>query len=262
MTIGHVALVGAGPGDPGLLTRRGEALLRAADAVLYDALIDAAILDLTPSHCERVFVGKRAGNHAMPQADIEAELIRRARAGQRVVRLKGGDPYLFGRGGEEALACLNAGVPVEVVPGVTSALAGPAAAGMPVTFRGMAASVLILHGQYTKGTDADELPPAPDWSAVARAADTLVFLMAVGSMATIRDGLLSGGRRVDEPVAAIHWAATPKQRTLRATVADFPEVFAAAGLQAPAIIVIGEVVALGDQLRGLVAGLAATPLDS
>ncbi|MEQ8821529.1 MAG: uroporphyrinogen-III C-methyltransferase [Sumerlaeia bacterium] len=378
---GKVFLVGGGPGDPGLLTRRACDILVGADVVLYDALIGQDLLDLAPPDAERIYVGKRGGKPSMSQTEINEALIQHARGGKRTVRLKGGDPYLYGRGGEEALACREAGIPVEVVPGISSVLAVPAYAGIPVLQRGLAGSVLVLHGrvepvhklprhqQAPHGEDfppsgaltpqrpgapdssprmheedgsratskishaaimeamasgartaemmkrrkpgikirrrhardhesgesaimrllsnenveveeATERPPTPilttnedtgtsapfgaarvdapqgalftsevDWEAVCAAADTLVILMPMATLDDIRDGLLSGGRPQGQPVACIQWGTTSRQRVCVATVADFPERIRGEGVEAPALLVVGEVVNLREELN-------------
>ncbi|MGQ0826200.1 MAG: uroporphyrinogen-III C-methyltransferase [Actinomycetota bacterium] len=231
-----VYLVGAGPGDPGLLTRRGAELLGRADVVVYDRLASAALLALAPSRAEFVDVGKAPGRAAMSQEDINDLLVARASDGKEVVRLKGGDPFVFGRGGEEAEACIMAGVEFEVVPGITSAIAAPAYAGIPVTHRGVSTSVTIVTGHE----DPDKPSRATDWAALARAGNTLVILMGAGHLAEIADALLAGGCAPATPVAAVRWGTRPEQRTIRATLATI----AGAGVEAPSAIVVGDVAAL------------------
>jgi len=231
-----VYLVGAGPGDPGLLTRRGEELLRRADVVVYDRLASRALLELAPSDAELVDAGKSPAGVALTQEQINEVLVDRGRAGRAVVRLKGGDPFVFGRGGEEAEACRAAGVPFEVVPGVTSAIAAPAYAGIPVTHRGVSTSVTVVtgHEDPTKpGTDTD-------WTALARAGGTLVVLMGAGNIREIAQLLIDGGRARTTPVAAVRWGTRPEQRTVRGTLATV----AGLGIEAPSAIVVGEVAAL------------------
>ncbi len=231
-----VYLVGAGPGDPGLLTRRGEELLRRADVVVYDRLASPALLGLVPAGAVLVDVGKAPGRVAMAQEEINELLVARGAAGLEVVRLKGGDPFVFGRGGEEAEACGDAGVPFEVVPGVTSAIAAPAYAGIPVTHRGLSTSVTIVtgHEDPTKsGTDTD-------WAALARGTGTLVVLMGAGHLSDIAKALLAGGRAPSTPVAAIRWGTRPEQRTVRGTLATIAEL----GVASPSAIVIGAVAGL------------------
>jgi uroporphyrinogen III methyltransferase/synthase len=231
-----VYLVGAGPGDPGLLTRRGEAVLRVADVVVYDRLASPALLDLAPIAAERIDVGKAPGRVAMTQEQINDVLVARGRAGLTVVRLKGGDPFVFGRGGEEAEACLAAGVPFEVVPGISSAIAAPAYAGIPVTHRGLSTSVTIVtgHEDPAKGTTDT------DWDALARAGGTLVILMGAGRIADLAGALVRGGRPPETPVAAVRWGTRPEQQTIRATLGTVAD----AGVDAPSAIVVGDVAAL------------------
>ena len=231
-----VYLVGAGPGDPGLLTVRGAELLARADVVVHDRLSSPLLLDLAPHAAERIDVGKAPGRVAMSQADIDRLLVERGRSGATVVRLKGGDPFVFGRGGEEAEALIAAGVPFEVVPGVTSAIAAPAYAGIPVTHRGLSTHVTIVtgHEDPAKGTSDT------DWDALARAGGTLVVLMGAGRVAEVAALLMAGGRAPETPVAAVRWGTHPHQRTIRATLATV----AAAGIEAPSAIVVGAVAAL------------------
>jgi len=231
-----VYLVGAGPGDPGLLTRRGESLLRAADVVVYDRLASAALLELAGPAADLVDVWKAPGRAALRQDEINALLVTRAREGRAVVRLKGGDPFVFGRGGEEAEACIAAGVPFEVVPGVTSAIAAPAYAGIPVTHRGVSTHFTVVtgHEDPTKnGTDVD-------WDALARVGGTLVILMGAGRVAEIAKALIAGGRDSDTPAAAVRWGTRPEQRTVRATLGTIADT----GVEAPSAIVVGDVAAL------------------
>ena len=231
-----VFLVGAGPGDPGLLTVRAADLLGRADVVVYDRLSAASLLDLAPANAECISVGKAPGRTEMTQADINALLIERGTAGQRVVRLKGGDPFVFARGGEEAAALLEAGVPFEVVPGVTSAFAVPAYAGIPVTLRHSSTSVTLVTGH--EDPDVGEQGTV-DWEAVARVGGTIVVLMGVARIGQIAARLMAGGRSAATPVASITWGTRPEQRTVRATLGTIGD----AQLEAPATIVIGEVAA-------------------
>jgi uroporphyrinogen III methyltransferase/synthase len=231
-----VYLVGAGPGDPGLITVRGAELLRRADVVVYDRLAHPALLDLAPATAERVDVGKAPGRVAMDQDDINATLVAHGLAGRLVVRLKGGDPFVFGRGGEEAEALIDAGVPFEVVPGITSAIAAPAYAGIPVTHRGLSTHVTIVtgHEDPTKGTTDT------DWPALARAGGTLVILMGAGRLETLVDLLMANGRAPDTPVAAVRWGTRADQSTTRATLGTIT----ALGVASPSAIVVGPVAAL------------------
>lgn len=232
---GTVWLVGAGPGDPGLLTGRGAELLAAADVVLHDALIHPALLARAVRARAIVEVGKRAGGRATPQATINRLMIRHARAGRMVVRLKGGDPFMFGRGGEECEALDAARIPFGVVPGVSSALAGPAAAGIPLTHRNVAASVTIVTGR----TSGDVNRPAVDWEGLARSTDTLVIMMGTWEIAEIARRLIAAGRVPATPIVAIQWATWPQQRTVRATLGTAAKAFA--GLAPPTVMIAGTV---------------------
>jgi len=234
---GRVSLVGAGPGDPGLLTRRAAVLLRRADLVLYDALIDARVLALAP-RAQKFFVGKRAGRHALTQDGIHALMIRAARRGRRVVRLKGGDPFVFGRGGEEAMALEAAGIPVEVVPGISSAIAAPALAGIPVTHRGVASAFLV-----TTGHDLDAFNTQV--SALAPAAATLVVLMGLGRAPQIAAVLLERRWPHGTPAAVVANASGARQRVWRGTLAQLAVRGADVGEAGDAAtIVIGPTAAL------------------
>ena len=228
-----VALVGAGPGDPGLLTRRGAELLGSAEVVVYDRLVAPELLALAPDGAELVDVGKGPGQSGL-QADINALLVERGRSGRRVVRLKGGDPFVFGRGGEEAEALREAGVDVEVVPGVSSAFAAPAAAGIPVTHRTVSTSVTVVTGH------GDPSLPGVDWDTLGRLDGTLVVLMGMASRAAVAERLLAAGRAPDTPVAVVRWGTTDRQEVARTTL----DRLASVALEAPAAIVIGAVAGL------------------
>ncbi len=241
---GRVLLVGAGPGDPGLITLRGVEALRMADAVVYDYLASPELLAHAPVEAERIYVGKKAGQHTLGQEEINALLVRLARAGQQVVRLKGGDPFVFGRGGEEAEALAAAGIPFEVVPGVSSAVAAPAYAGIPVTHRGVAASFAVVTGHE----DPSKATNSIDWAALA-GIDTLVFLMGVGNLASIVANLVAHGRAGDTPVALVQWGTLGTQRTVSGTLADIVERVRQAGISSPAVAVVGQVVGLRERLR-------------
>jgi uroporphyrin-III C-methyltransferase len=241
-TPGVVYLVGAGPGDPGLLTLRGAELLRRAEVVVYDRLAPQELLSLAPQGAELVDVGKRPGDATRSQEAVSKLLVERALQGKLVVRLKGGDPFVFGRGGEEALACAAAGVPFEVVPGVSAAIAAPAYAGVPVTQRGMAASFAVVTASRAGGTN-------PDLARVATAVDTLVLLMAAGRLREVCAALTAAGRPGDDPALVVQWAATPRQRSVLATLATLPDLAAAEGIGAPATLVVGQVAGLAGQLR-------------
>jgi uroporphyrinogen III methyltransferase / synthase len=250
-----VALVGAGPGNPGLMTVRGLTLLRRADVVVYDRLVDPRLLDEARPGAMRVFVGKTAGAHTLPQAEINALLIRHAARGRRVVRLKGGDPFVFGRGGEEAEALAAAGIACEVVPGVTSAVAVPAAAGIPVTHRGTASSFAVVTGHEDDGRTAD----AVDWRRLATAVDTLVVLMGAQGLPRIARALLEGGRAPDTPVALVRWGTTAAQEVLTGRLDRIAALAAAAPLAPPVVIVVGDVVALRERFGWLGAIVADAP---
>jgi uroporphyrinogen III methyltransferase / synthase len=232
-----VFLVGAGPGDPGLLTVRADQVLRRADVVVYDRLSVEALLDLAPTDAERISVAKSAGRVTMPQDDINALLVELGRRHETVVRLKGGDPFVFARGGEEAAALAAAGVPFEVVPGITSAIAVPAYAGIPVTLRHSSTSFTVVTGHEDPSVGDDG---TVDWEAVAHVGGTIVILMGVARIGKIAERLMAAGRAADTPVAAVRWGTRPEQQTVRATlgtIADQP-------LQSPSVIVVGEVAAV------------------
>ncbi|GIK76506.1 MAG: uroporphyrinogen-III C-methyltransferase [Acidobacteria bacterium] len=234
---GVVYLVGAGPGDPGLMTRRALDLIAAADAILYDRLIPAGALAGARDDADLIYAGKAPGAVALEQGEIEARLIEIAHSGRSVVRLKGGDPFLFGRGGEEAEALRDAGVPFEVVPGVTAGIAAPAYAGIPVTHRDDASAVAFVTGHEDPGKDESAL----DWQALAAFPGTLVLYMGVRNLPLIAERLIAAGRDPDEPAAAIERGTRPSQRTVVATTAALPGAVAAAGLGAPAILLFGPV---------------------
>jgi uroporphyrin-III C-methyltransferase/precorrin-2 dehydrogenase/sirohydrochlorin ferrochelatase len=234
---GQVALVGGGPGDPGLITTRGRRLLAEADVVLVDRLGPRALVDDLDPEVVVVDVGKTAGHHPLPQEEINRLLIEHAQAGRRVVRLKGGDPFVLGRGGEEAIACLAAGVPVEVVPGVTSAVAVPAAAGIPVTHRGLARQVTIASGHE-----------GLDWSSLGSLEGTLVLLMAVSALAEATGALVAAGKPADTPAAVVESGCTPQQRTTVGTLDTIAALARERQVRAPAVLVVGDVVGLHDVL--------------
>lgn len=238
---GKVFLVGAGPGDPELITLRGLRVLRRADVLVYDRLVHPELIVEAPEWAERRFVGKAPGLAVMRQDEINALLVDRARRGFTVVRLKGGDPFVFGRGSEEAAALTAAGIAWEVVPAVSSALAAPALAGIPVTHREVAASFAVVTGHRS------ENGAEPDWGALARI-DTLVVLMGVGELALIAARLLAGGRAATTPVAIIERASLPEERVVIGTLDEIAFLAHAAGVRSPATIVIGEVVAQRERL--------------
>jgi len=236
---GTVFLVGAGPGDPELLTVKAHRLLRCCDALVYDSLVPQALLDLVPKGCECRFVGKRRGHHSVPQPNINAVLVEMAQRHQRVVRLKGGDPFLFGRGGEEAAHLVARGVPVEVVPGVTAGIAAPAYAGIPVTHRRAGSSVTFVTGHE----EIDKGRPAVDWRGLARSSDGLVIYMGLHNLPRICEELMAGGLAPSTPAAAIQQGTVQGQRIVVASLEDLAAQVAMASLASPAIIVIGGVVA-------------------
>jgi uroporphyrin-III C-methyltransferase / precorrin-2 dehydrogenase / sirohydrochlorin ferrochelatase len=241
---GIVYLVGAGPGDPELLTVKGRRLLESADTVVYDALVDPRLLDLCPTNAARVFVGKRDARHTLPQAEINGLLVDEARAGRRVVRLKGGDPFIFGRGGEEAEALGQAGVRFEVVPGVSAGVAVPAYAGIPLTHRDFTSELVFLTGH-----ECVTNPSPVDWSHYARSSASLVIFMGLHNMGGIVRALLENGRDPQCPVAVIENGTLETQRTVVGTLAKIGDLTAEQGIRPPALIVIGEVVALRDRLN-------------
>ncbi|MBQ3217680.1 MAG: uroporphyrinogen-III C-methyltransferase [Akkermansia sp.] len=237
--IGMVHLVGAGPGDPELITLKGARLLELADCVVYDALADAALLSRCKSGCEQVYVGKRAGNHAMPQEEINSLLVACAGKYEHTVRLKGGDPYIFGRGSEEALALLDAGVPFEVVPGISSALAGPAAVGIPLTHRGMSAQFTVFTGHEMPGKESSDL----DIAAIAATGGTKVILMGMSRLRATLDALMQAGMSPATPAAAVQWATTARQKWVESTLGGLADAVEGV-LGAPAVVVLGDVVSL------------------
>lgn len=239
-----VSLVGAGPGDPDLLTVKAARLLAEADIVVHDALVGPGVMALIPEHAERIDVGKRVGK-PVPQEMISTLLIELGRQDKRVVRLKGGDPFVFGRGGEEAIALRDAGVSYEIVPGITSSIAAPAAAGVPVTHRGVSAGFTVVTGHRRPGE------PEVDWRSLARVGTTIVILMGVTHRAAIAAELIAGGLAGDTPVAAVRFATTEDEDITRCDLADLGD----ASVESPATIVVGAVAAF--DLRS-VAELATT----
>lgn len=235
MNPGRVTFVGAGPGDPGLLTRLGAEALAQAEVVLYDHLIDPRLLELAPPGAERISVGKRAGHSAMPQHEINERLVALAREGRRVVRLKGGDVYVFGRGAEEAAHLARHGIPYRVVPGVTAGVGVTAYAGLPVTHRDDASAVAFVTGHDIPG--AGRL----DWEALARFPGTLVVYMGVSRLAAYSAALIAAGKPADTPAALVQWGTWTRQRTVRGTLGTLPGLVAAAGLGPPSLVVIGDV---------------------
>ena len=236
--LGTVYLVGAGPGDPELLTLRGAKLLAEAEVVVYDALVHEDLLRLAHPHADLVFMGKRAGCTSPSQGAINERLIALARTGKMVVRLKGGDPFVFGRGGEEVTALSQAGIPCVVIPGVTAGVAVPASLGIPVTHRGTAGSVAFVTGHPGKG-----LPDPVAWDRIAGAVDTLVIYMGITRLGDIVKALLDGGAAAKTPAAVIAHGTTGAQRHVIATLAELPEAVVREAIPTPAIVVVGKVVA-------------------
>jgi uroporphyrin-III C-methyltransferase len=241
---GTVYLVGAGPGDPGLLTVKALALLESCDTLVYDYLVNPAVLSHVRSSADRIYVGKVGGGRYTPQRQVNQLLIHHARAGKRVVRLKGGDPFLFGRGGEEAETLVDAGIPFEVVPGISSALAVPAYAGIPLTHRGLSSSVAVITG--ARGGDGAFEPGA---FAHLAGADTVVVLMGMAHLREIASDLVTAGRRLETPAAVIRWGTYNGQETVTGTLETIADAAERAGMRAPAVIIIGEVVRLRERLN-------------
>jgi uroporphyrinogen III methyltransferase/synthase len=241
---GRIFLVGAGPGDPGLLTARALELIAQADTILYDRLIPAEALEGVRADAELLFVGKEGGGEAVPQEQTEALMVERARAGKAVVRLKGGDPFVFGRGGEEALTLRGEGIPFEVVPGITAGVAATAYAGIPVTHRGLASAVALITGHE----DPDKEETTIDWPALAAFPGTLVFYMGVRQLPHIASSLIDAGRPASEPVAIVERGTLPHQRTVTGTLATIAGQAQAEEIRAPAITVVGAVAGLAAEL--------------
>ncbi|MDE2572937.1 MAG: uroporphyrinogen-III C-methyltransferase [bacterium] len=253
MRRGKVSLVGAGPGDPGLLTVKAARLVARAEVLIYDYLAAEPIVALAPPHCQRIYVGKKAGQHTLPQQEIDALLVRLGREGRRVVRLKGGDPFVFGRGGEEAEALAAAGVAFEIVPGITSAIAAPAYAGIPVTHREHNAQFVVCTGHEDPGKLASTI----DWAKLADPHRTIVMLMAMGNLREIAGCLMAEGLPAQTPVAVVREGTKPDQRTATGTLATIADVVEREGLAAPAVVVIGSVVALRERIRWFDCGALA-----
>jgi uroporphyrinogen III methyltransferase/synthase len=242
MKVGKVYLVGAGPGDPGLMTVRGLQLLRKAGVVVYDRLVNPILLEEAPANAALIFAGKTSSYHSLPQEQINELLISHARSGSQVVRLKGGDPFVFGRGGEEAEALCAAGIPFEVVPGVSSAVAVPAYAGIPLTHRKLSSSFAVITGH-----EACKAKASVDWGLLAKSVDTLVVLMGLKSLPSIAAKLIEHGRPAETPVALIRSGTTEEQQVIIGTLADIaPQC---AKLRPPVLAVVGEVVKLSESLQ-------------
>jgi uroporphyrin-III C-methyltransferase len=253
---GRVSLVGAGPGDPDLLTLRAVRTLAQADVVVYDQLVAKDVLDFAPAGARLIHAGKRAGHHSLPQAEIHALLVDLARQGLRVVRLKGGDPFVFGRGGEEAQALVAADIDFEVVPGITAACGVAAYAGIPLTHRDHAQACMFVTGHLKDGS-VDTL----DWATLARPRQTVVIYMGLAGLVDICDQLVAHGRGADTPAAVVQQGTTAQQRVVVGTLATLPARVARADLRSPCLTVVGEVVALRQELLAGAAGLAGSVFD-
>lgn len=243
--VGTVYLVGAGPGDPGLLTVKGKSLLELADVVVYDALVSEEILDIISPYAEKINAGKRRGRHSLPQSETTEILIKKAREQAIVVRLKGGDPFVFGRGGEEMADLIKAGISVEVVPGITSGIAAPAYAGIPVTHRGYSSSVTFVTGHESVG----KYRPHIDWSAIARGSETIVIYMGIHNLHQIIPQLIEAGLTPHTEIALIRWGTRPDQEELYGNLGNIIEKVELSGFEAPAIAVIGKVVGFPKQVQ-------------
>lgn len=242
---GWVWLVGAGPGDPGLLSLLALRALQTADVVVYDALVDERVLGLARPDCEMIYAGKRGGRPSPKQPAITAQLVSLAQAGRRVLRLKGGDPFVFGRGAEEAMDLTAASIPYRVVPGITAGIGGLAYAGIPATARDVNAAVTFVTGHAADGN----VPGSLDWESLAKGSPVLVLYMAIKHLPQIVERLIAYGRNPDMPAAAVTEATTPRQRVVVATLATLDDAIKAAGLEPPAIVVIGDVVGLRDSMQ-------------
>ena len=245
MSKAKVYLVGAGPGDPGLITVKGKECIETADVVIYDYLAAPALLNYAQKKAETIYVGKKGGDHTLSQDGINALIVEKARAGLRVCRLKGGDPFIFGRGGEEAEILEAQGIPFEIVPGVTSAIAAAAYAGIPLTHRKLTATLAFVTGHE----DPHKEESSVDWESLGRGIGTLVFFMGIKNLPDITQKLIAHGKSPATPVAVVRWGTTPSQQTVIGTLDDIAVRVKKAGLKAPAIIVVGEVVRLREKLK-------------
>jgi uroporphyrin-III C-methyltransferase len=254
---GWVWLTGAGPGDPGLLTLLAVKALSCADVIVYDALVDKSILDLARPGAILEYAGKRGGKPSAKQPDISLRLVQLAREGKRVLRLKGGDPFVFGRGGEEALTLVDHGIPFRIVPGISAGIGGLAYAGIPVTHRDCNAAVAFVTGHDATG----EIPDSVDWASLAKSAPVIVLYMALKHIERIAERLMAAGRAPDEPVAVIAKATTAEQRVLETTLSRAATDVAEAGIEPPAMVVVGEVVRLRAAMDwlGAIGGKRLTP---
>ena len=244
-TNGIVYLVGAGPGDPRLITLRGMECLSCAEVVVYDYLANDQLLNYAPDEAERIYAGKVGGRHNQDQEEINRLLVQKAREGKRIVRLKGGDPFVFGRGGEECLALSAAGIPFEVVPGVTAGTGAAAYAGIPLTHRDCTASVAFVTGQEGKGKDESDI----DWERLSLGGGTVVFYMGVKTLRQNMDRLMEHGRNPVTPVALVRWGTTLSQQVLTGCLNNIADLAEKAGFKPPAVTIVGEVVSLRERLR-------------
>jgi uroporphyrin-III C-methyltransferase len=242
--LGKVYLLGAGPGDPGLMTLKGKALLECADVVIYDALVSPQILAMIHPEAEQISAGKRRGRHSLVQEETTQLLIEKAQTHAIVVRLKGGDPFVFGRGGEEMEDLLQAGVPVEVIPGITSGIAAPAYAGIPLTHRNYSSSVTFVTGHESAG----KYRPTVNWQAIAQGSETIVIYMGIHNLPYIIDQLLQAGLSAETPIALVRWGTCPEQEELVGSLTTIQKQIAEVGFEAPAIAVVGAVVNLHEIL--------------
>ncbi|HEY9647582.1 MAG TPA: uroporphyrinogen-III C-methyltransferase [Chroococcidiopsis sp.] len=250
--LGKVYLVGAGPGDPGLFTLKGKTLLEHADVVIYDALVSPQIVAMINPQAEQINAGKRRGRHSLLQEETTQLLIDKAKVHPIVVRLKGGDPFVFGRGGEEMEDLVKAGIAVEVIPGVTSGIAAPAYAGIPLTHRAYSSSVTFVTGHESVG----KYRPSVNWEAIAHGSETIVVYMGVQNLPHIIEALTAAGRSLDTPIALVRWGTCPQQQELIGTLATIVQQIEETGFEAPAIAVIGNVV----NLHGLLSGCRPLPI--
>lgn len=243
MKQGSISIVGAGPGDPELITVKAMRRIQMADVVLYDRLVNEELLEYAPENAVRIYCGKAPGQHSMPQEAIERLMIMHAAAGNRVVRLKGGDPFVFGRGGEELLAAADAGIPFEVIPGITSAVGAAASAGIPLTHRGVATSFAVVTG--SRCNDASD---PVRWDALAHSVDTLAIYMGMSQLGEITEQLIRHGKDPQTPVALIEKGTTANERTVTGTLANIVKLAAVMKISNPAMIIIGEVVNIREQV--------------
>lgn len=242
---GKVLLVGAGPGDPGLITVKGKTAIEHADVLVYDHLVAQELVELTSPHARRIYVGKKAGKHVLPQEQINKLLVHEAQSGNKVVRLKGGDPFIYGRGAEECLYLKEHNIPFEIIPGVSALAAVPAYAGIPITSRGLAATFVTVTGHEVACKNKSDV----DWQSIARIDGTLVIFMGVLSLRNIAEQLIHHGMSSETPAAVIRWGTTDQQQTVVETLADLPDKIESINLRPPGLIIVGEVVRLRDQLN-------------